>query len=87
MKAQIKISGQISGNFTLLRALNNGNYSKGNFNSFTIHFKTKGEAIKAIKAGYKRLKNEEPETYGISKSKCNTFLRYDASQAEIKTEF
>ena len=40
MKAQIKISGQISGNFTLLRALNNGNYSKGMFNSFYIKFNT-----------------------------------------------
>jgi hypothetical protein len=85
MQTDILISGQISGNFRLLRALNNGNYSKGNFNSFTIHFKTKGEAIKAIKAGYKSLKNEEPEYSGISKSNCNTFLRYDASNAEIKT--
>ena len=84
MKAQIKISGQISGNFTLLRALNNGNYSKGMFNSFYIKFNTIGEAKKAIASAYKKLKSEETECR-ITKYKDNSGMNYDASNAEILT--
>ena len=49
MKVKIEITGQISGNFTLLRKLNNGNYTNGMFNSKTISFDTKTEAKKAKK--------------------------------------
>lgn len=44
MKAQITISGRISGNFTLLRKLNNGTKVDGMFNSFHLYFESVGEA-------------------------------------------
>ena len=87
MKVKIEITGQISGNFTLLRKLNNGNLKNGMFNSKTISFDTKTEAKNAIKEAYKSLCKDEPEMKGnlggIRKSKDNTSLYYDASKAVI----
>lgn len=87
MKVRIVITGQISGNFTLLRELNNGNLKNGMFNSKIISFDTKSEAKKAINEAYKSLCNDEPQMKGlmcgIRKSKDSTSLYYDASKAEI----
>jgi len=83
MKTKISITGQISGNTTLVNAIG-GEVKKGMFNSFIITFPTKGLAVKAIRQAYKYLKNEEPEfKHGIKSNKERTFLSYDASQAKI----
>jgi hypothetical protein len=87
MKVNIVITGQVSGNFTLLNKLNNGTQKSGMFNSFILNFDKKSEAIKAIKAAYKSLCNEEPENKGlisgIRKNEDSTILSYDASKAII----
>lgn len=85
MKAQIQITGQIMGNFTLLRKLNSGDYTKNRFNSFTINFNTIGEAKKAMREAYKDLKKEckEQNIPLPSIAKDASFLNYDASQANI----
>jgi hypothetical protein len=85
MKAQIYISGAISGNYTLLSQLNNGNYKESMFNSKIVFFDSVTEAKKAIKNAYKNLCEDEPQIKSkmckISKSKDNTSLYYDASKA------
>jgi len=86
MKAQILISGQISGNFKLRSACSTINSEEHSlpFNGFRIVFNTMSEARKAIKDGYKWLKSEEPDFYkdgGISL--YNDCLSYDASRAKL----
>lgn len=87
MKAQILISGQISGNFKLRSACStiDSEIHKEPFNNgFKIVFSTMREARKAMKAGYKWLKSEEPDFYkegGISL--YNNCLSYDASRAKL----
>lgn len=87
MKAQIQISGQIGGNFTLLNKLNNswGGYRKSVLNGFIINYKTIGEAKKAMKVAYKELKQECKESNcPLPKiAKDATYLSYDASIAKI----
>lgn len=82
MKCEIFISGQISGNFKLFSALNNGNSKKGMFNSFHIFFDTIGEAKKEMRSGRKYLvQNEDKNCCSLSKD-CER-LNYDASKAVI----
>jgi len=87
MKVQIVITGQISGNFTLLNKLDNGTSKKGMLNGFILNFDTKAEATKAIKEAYKSLCIAEPEfkglTSGIRKNEDSSVLYYDASKAVI----
>jgi len=86
MKAQIQISGQINGNFTLLNKLNTiHGYKKTMFNGFLIEYKTIGEAKKAIREAYKVLKREckEDNIKLPSISKSNDYLSYDASTAQL----
>lgn len=82
MKAQITISGQISGNFAIARALPcySENVTRGMFNSFIIVFDTVGEAKKALRSCCKSLKENQWNTL-VSISKSNDFLSYDASKA------
>jgi len=86
MKAQIIISGQISGNYKLRSACmtNNCEDYRQNFNGFKLVFNTMKEARKAIKDGYRWLKSEEPDFYrdgGIGLYKDS--LSYDASVAKL----
>lgn len=86
MKTTIKITGQVSGNFTLLGKMRN--YTKktnGQFNSFTLHYDSISEAKNDIKTAYKSFINEETEFKSmISKSSDSTSLKYDASYAKIE---
>lgn len=86
MKAQIIVSGQISGNYTLLHACStfDSETSKTMFNGFKIVFNTMKEARQAMRNGYKALKAEEPDFYkdgGIGL--YNDCLSYDASTARL----
>ena len=87
MKCEIRITGQIGGNHRLLSALNNGDYKRGMFNSFTIPFETIGEAIKAMSEGWKSIKNiDDNHSWHDGLSKDRKVLYYDASKAEIITK-
>lgn len=83
MKTTIQISGQINGNYTLLNAIKTYDckHTQGIFNSHLLEFKTKKEAIQAMKDGYKILKNQDL----TSLKKANKFeaIYYDASIAKI----
>lgn len=88
MKCKIEITGQISGNYTLLRKLGirSQGYKKGMFNSFSIFYNSVGDAKKDIKEAFQSLKSDEPDYYkngGISKQSSNSFLDYDASTAKL----
>lgn len=88
MKAQITITGQIGGNFTLRNAIKyNGNYTdvtNGMFNSIYIDFDTIGEAKKAMRAAWKHIKNQDDNTsWHDGLSKDLTTLSYDASVARL----
>lgn len=88
MKCKIEITGQISGNYTLLRKLGmrSEGYIKGTFNSFYIIYNNIGDAKKDIKEAFQSLKSDEPDYYkegGIYKQSDNSFLNYDASTAKI----
>lgn len=86
MKAQITISGQINGNFTLKGAISGAEeVKKGSFNSFILVFKTKKEAKKALWEAYKSIRKEDPTDSGLRYSPGYA-LSYDASRAVLSTE-
>lgn len=85
MNCIIHITGQISGNFKLARAIG-GETSKGMFNSFICKFKTKTQAYKALAEAYKQLKSDEPEFLGKHLYAPKSHLKYDASIAEVIKE-
>ncbi len=85
MKVQIRITGQIGGNYKLRSSLPDATES-GQYNSFILDYNSIREAKQAIKKAYKSLIMDEPENKGMSgirKSKDNTSLFYDASKAVI----
>lgn len=87
MKCSIIITGQISGNFTLKRAI--GGYfeeKRTMFNGFELFFKTKKEAKKELWEAYKFLRSDKTDAQNsrLSYSKYGT-LSYDASTAKIVT--
>jgi hypothetical protein len=83
MQTSIYISGQISGNLTLMNAIKTfDSETKKEFNNYKIIFKTKKEAKKALWAAYQYLRCNEPEFNGINYSKHGS-MRYDASTATI----
>ena len=83
MKTVIRISGQIYGNSTLKLSIQtiDSEETKGMFSGFYIFFKTKKEAVKAMRIAYKNLKFEEPEFEDIEL--YNNILTYDASRATL----
>lgn len=86
MKAQIYISGQLQGNFTLRNHIQCFDRAKeGSFNSYTYNFKSVKEAKKAIRKAYWSIREQlDPDNYSvIYKSKDNTYLSYDASKAKV----
>jgi len=85
MKTIINITGQINGNNRLVNAIStfDSEMKRGQFYGYSITFKTKAAAKKALWAAYRYLVSNEPEfRHGISYSKYGT-LSYDASRAEI----
>jgi len=86
MKATIKITGQINGNFKLRNMLGYAHQiTDGMFNSITMHYESVSLAKKAIKEAYRDFVSEHPEeknsTSGIRKYKDNSGLFWDASKA------
>jgi hypothetical protein len=84
MKTTIAISGQINGNFTLLRKIQiiDCDVNKTMFNGFRIEFKTKKEAKKALWEAYKELRSDF-DTKNSTSYFAGWKLIYDASKAEI----
>lgn len=82
MKAIIRITGQIGGNHKLLSALNSYTctHKQGMFYSHLLEFKTKKEAIKAMREGFWYMKNNDLE---VEANRDRTSLYYDASKAEV----
>jgi len=85
MKTIIKITGQIQGNFRLLTHLQRDAEKVEHF--FTDHiltFRTKREAVKALRQANKRLRSLEPDFYREGVRYFPGWqLLYDASKAEI----
>lgn len=91
METTISITGQINGNFKLLHAIGEGEGKTTHpfNNGFDIKFKSKKDAVKAIRDAYKSLIKDEPECKdrigGIRTNKDRTTLAYDASRAKINS--
>ena len=86
MKATIKITGQINGNFKLCTMLGYAHLiTDGQFNSITMHYGSVSLAKKAIKEAYRIFVDEYPEEKNrtIKKRKDNSGLFWDASQANL----
>lgn len=93
MRTEIRITGQISGNFHLYdRLLATGNRIKSNrngmFNSKIIIFETKRAAKQALWLAFTSLCAEEPgqrNKFGGIRYSAGSVLYYDASQATIQS--
>lgn len=91
MKTEIKITGQIGGNYRLYnRILAVGNriekQQSGMFNSYAIVFETKRAAKQALWKAFTSLCAEEPgqrNKFGGIRYSSGSSLHYDASQAII----
>lgn len=84
MKTTITITGQPSGNRTLLHAIQTSDSEvEESFNNFVITFGSKKEAKEAISNAYESLVHEEPDFAedGISFNEHLSKLWYDASVA------
>lgn len=83
MKTSISITGQLNGNFTLLRAIKTYDCieEETGFGNFALHFKTKKEAKKALWEGYKYIRNDYNGT--SLRYRNSGELYYDASSAKI----
>jgi hypothetical protein len=86
MKTIISITGQISGNRTILNAIDAFGKQIRNqpFNGYKIEFDTKKEAKKALWEAYKTLRSdkEDAQKSRLTYSK-HGYLDYDASTAKI----
>jgi len=87
MKATIKISGQIGGNFALLQALQNNHCTveKSIFNGYFLNFNTKKQAYKALWDGFNYLKKGDNLPHRFSYSPKYS-IQYDASTAILIDE-
>lgn len=83
MQVQIRITGQIGGNYSLLSKLNNYGVKQGQFNSFTIPYDSVKEAKEAIRQANKEFKQESPVNSRLYMSRDAKRLSYDCSTAEI----
>ena len=85
MKAKIFISGQIMGNRTLLNAISCYDVKDGMFNSYHCSFDSLGDAKKAIREANKTIKQDldADQSHCLSMAKDASFLRWDASTAQI----
>jgi hypothetical protein len=82
MTTKIIITGQIGSIHTLRSVLADYNceVTRGMFNSVTLTFNTKKEAVKALSVGRKYLKSDDQQ-YSYA---AGHLLRYDAATAIIK---
>jgi hypothetical protein len=89
MQTTIIISGQPNGNSTLRSAIISANCEekKLQFGSWELTFRTKGEAVKAIRSAYTYLLREYPELKGsmLNASQDRNSITFDASRAYIYT--
>ena len=86
MKTKIRITGQVAGNFRLKTRLSlTAEGCESWFNDFLLTFRTKKDAIKALSAAFRDLKELEPDFYrdGGIKYFRGSRLFYDASTARI----
>jgi len=86
MKTQISITGQPAGNLRLrLHVGKEAEKIEQSFCNYTLFFRTKKEAKKALWTAYKNLKELEPDFYrdGGIRYFPGRVLRYDASSAKI----
>lgn len=83
---RIRITGQINGNQTILRKLNQYKSKKDFFADIILDYETKSQAKTDLTNAFKKLSDEEPELInkvgGIFKA--NDILYYDASKAVIE---
>lgn len=86
MKTSIQITGQVSGNRTLLNNINGVDAEIKNlpFNGYLITFSTKKAAKKALWEAFKSLRSDLTD-YVASNVRYSKYgsLSYDASRAEI----
>lgn len=89
MKAKLKISGQISGNFILRSKLNGyTEVKKGMFNSFYLEYSSKSGAQKDLANAWRLLKEEyypEKVSGDVYRDRGGRvyMIAYDASKVEI----
>lgn len=89
MKAKLKISGQISGNFILRGKLSGySEVKKGMFNSFYLQYNSKAAAQKDLANAWKLLKEEyypEKVSGDVYRDRGGRvcMISYDASKIEI----
>lgn len=83
MKTKVKIAGQISSNFALLKKLPyySGQKKDGMFNSFIITYDTKSAAQDALKHLSKRLREDNMKHAVIRSNGRVECVMYDASRA------
>lgn len=91
MKCTIEITGQINGNHRLLNNLGmrSDEHKKGMFNSYTLFYNRVGDAKKDIRDAFMSMRMDEPDFYksgGISKSRDNSSIYYDASVAKVSKQ-
>jgi len=80
MKTTIEITGQINSVYTLKNLFNKYESMKQNnyFNSITLNYSTKKQALQDIKQAKKQLKNEDQRFLGHAE-----ILVFDAGKAQI----
>ena len=89
MKAEIIITGQVSGNFHLLGKMHNYSELQKSYANFTLKYNTKKQAQADLESAWKAIKRDESEyckkdgSYIVRHNKRATALIYDASKAAI----
>lgn len=88
MTTSVIITGQISSIFAIRNKMGGG-FEETNlpFNGKKLTYKTKKEAVQAIREAYQDLKFEEPDLRWpqLAASTNRDSLRYDAGTAQIET--
>jgi len=86
METVIEITGQVNGNFKLRSACCTTECTdiKKHFQNFTLVFKTKKDAVKALSEAYQYLKSDKEDWEASIGSYLRGYsLNYDASRAKI----
>lgn len=85
MKAEISITGGISGNFRMVRKMRNQERSKDlSFSrGFILYYKNMKEAREDMRYMYKSIKEEDSPNATISHNKDYSRVSYDASVAVL----
>lgn len=89
MQTKIEINGQIQSVFAIARCFLNTDYvskEDGRFNTITITYAKKLDAYKALRAAFKKLKEEDPKDgslYLHTTGSTPYSITYDAGRAII----